>query len=323
VRRNDFELVAVVLIWAFNLPVVKVGLREIEPLAYNIVRFVCASAVLLALVWRRERSFRVERRDLGRLLLLGVVGHAVYQICFIEGLAHTTASSTALLFGSTPVVVGLMSRLAGHERVGLTGAAGALLGFAGVALIVSGRRLEGPAPAAAGSELLGNVLIVAAVLCWSLYTVLARRLLQRYSPLRVTALSLAIGTALLIPPALPQVMRQRWGDVSAAAWAGLAYSFLFALVVAYVIWYRSVQRVGNLRTAVYSNLVPVFGTLFGVWLLDESLTASLWSGALCILVGIVLTRRRGRGGTAPSVPAPAAPVSTPPSVPGSARRATP
>ncbi len=291
--RNDAELVSVVLFWAFNLPVVKVGLREVEPLAYNIVRFLCASVVLLALTHFMEGGLTVRRADLGRLLLLGVVGHTIYQICFIEGLARTTASSTALLFGCTPVVVALMSRLAGHERIGPAGAVGALLGFYGVYLIVGGAKGMQGEPGS--GTIAGNLLIVCAVLCWSAYTVLAQAMLERYSPLRVTALSLASGTVMLIPLAAPSFLRQDWSAVSLATWAGLGYSFLFALVVSYVLWYRSVKKVGNLRTAVYSNLVPVFGTLFGVWFLGERLTPGLWLGASCILSGILLTRLRRRG----------------------------
>ena len=290
--RNDLELLSVVLFWAFNLPVVKVGLREVEPLAYNIVRFLCASAVLLFLTRLLEGGLAVGKADLGRLLLLGLLGHTVYQICFIEGLARTTASSTALLFGCTPVVVALMSALAGHERIGAAGAAGALLGFYGVYLIVGGK--GGMQGEPAGGTFAGNLLIVCAVLCWSSYTVLARGMLQRYSPLRVTALSLASGTLMLIPPAAPSLVRQDWRAVSLLTWAGLVYSFLFALVVSYVLWYRSVKKVGNLKTAVYSNLVPVFGTISGVWFLGERLTPGLWLGAACILSGIVLTRLRRR-----------------------------
>jgi drug/metabolite transporter (DMT)-like permease len=305
--RNDLELLCVVLLWAFNFSVIKVGLREIEPLAYNIIRFLCASTVLLVLTRLREGSLAVPRRDLARLALLGLVGHAIYQICFIEGLARTSASRASLLFGSTPVVVALLSRLAGHERIRLYGVLGAVLGFGGVYLIVeagvsdpgggaadaiAGRSAADEAARSAGSEAAGSLLIVGAVVCWSLYTILAREVLQRHSPLRVTALSMAAGTLLLIPPAIPPCLRQDWGAVSGPAWAGLTYSFVFALVVSYVIWYRSVKQVGNLRTAVYSNLVPVFGTLFGVWLLGERLTAGLGLGAACILAGIVLTRLR-------------------------------
>lgn len=289
--RTDLELLFAVLIWGFNMTVIKVGLAEVRPLAYNLVRFVCASAVLLFLLRWREGNLGVRREDLGRFLLLGLLGHTLYQICFIEGLARTTASSASLLFGSTPLIVALMSRLAGHERISPAGAMGALLGFYGVYSIVAG----GPGgPVAArlieGASAAGNLLILAAVLCWSSYTVLARRLLQRYSPLRVTTLTLTAGTVFLTPLALPDVLAQDWGSVSSLAWAGILYSFLFALVVSYLIWYRSVKAVGNLRTSIYSNLVPVIGTLFGVGLLGERLTAGLGLGAACILGGILLTR---------------------------------
>jgi O-acetylserine/cysteine efflux transporter len=286
--RNDLELGAVVLFWGFNFVVVKVGLREVEPLAYNAVRFVCASSILLILARYLEGTLAIRREDRVRFILLGFLGHAVYQICFIEGLARTTASSAAIIFGSTPVLVGLLSRLAGHERIGLLGFSGVLLGFFGIYIIVEGG--DGGPSSAAGGDIVGNMLIVGAVFCWSSYTVLARDLLRRYSPLRTTAITLAIGTAFLVPAALPQTLRQDWGGISTIAWAGIVYSFLFALVISYVLWYRSVKKVGNLRTAVYSNLVPVFGTLFGVLLLGDRLTTGLGLGAACILVGIILTR---------------------------------
>jgi len=100
----------------------------------------------------------------------------------------------------------------------------------------------------------------------------------------------------MIPPALPDLARQDWGAVSPLTWAGAAYSFIFALVISYIFWYRSVKEVGNLRTAVYSNLVPVFGTLFGVWILGERLTSGVAFGGACILTGILLTRLRRPSG---------------------------
>lgn len=299
--RNDLELLAAVLIWGFNMTVVKIGLREIGPLAYNLVRFGCASAVLLGLTRWREGTLKVAREDVGRILFLGLLGHTVYQICFIEGLARTTASSASLLFGSTPVVVALMSRLAGHETITPAAAGGTLLGFYGVYTIVAGTPgAPDFARMTQGATATGNLLIVAAVLCWSGYTVLSRSLLQRYSPLRVTSLSVAAGTLFMVPVSLPEALRQDWSSVSFVAWAGVFYSFLFALVVSYLIWYRAVKAVGNLKTSVYSNLVPLIGTLFGVGLLGERVTAGLGLGAACVLGGILLTRVGGRPVTPPA-----------------------
>ncbi|HKY31885.1 MAG TPA: DMT family transporter [Candidatus Polarisedimenticolia bacterium] len=299
--RHDVELMLVVLFWAFNVTVVKICLSAMEPLAFNLARFGCAAAVLLALTLAIDGPPRLARRDAAMLALLGALGHTLYQLCFVLGLARTSASSTALIFGSTPVVVALLSRVAGHERVGWRGAAAAGLAFAGVFLIVQGG--GGPSPGRGpGSATAGDLLVVGAVICWSGYTVLSRDLLTRHSPLRVTALSLSFGTLLMVPVCLPAVLRQDWGAVPVTGWIGIAYSFLFALVISYILWYRSVRAVGNLRTALYSNLVPVFGTLFGVWLLGERLGAGLASGGACILGGILLTR------LGPPAPAPQPPV---------------
>ncbi|HET6277355.1 MAG TPA: EamA family transporter, partial [Candidatus Polarisedimenticolia bacterium] len=74
--RNDVELGAVVLFWGFNFVVIKAGLREVEPLAYNAVRFACASVILLVLARALEGPLAVRRRDRRRLVLLGILGHA-------------------------------------------------------------------------------------------------------------------------------------------------------------------------------------------------------------------------------------------------------
>ena len=291
--HTDVEMLAVVLLWAFNLTVAKPALEEIAPQAFNIIRFVAASGILLILTRVLDGPIRIRREDWGRLALRGFVGHTVYQICFIEGLARTAASSVALIFGATPVIVGLMSHLTKHERIRLAGAFGTLLGFFGVYMVVQGR--SGGAGVAGGSTLAGNLLIVGAIICWSTYTVAARGLLQRYSPLRVTALTIPFGLLFMVPLAVPPFIAQDWSAVSIGAWLRLTYATVFALVLCYTLWYRSVKKAGNIRTAVYTNLVPVFGTFFGVWLLDERLTARIWIGAACILGAIILTRIDQRG----------------------------
>ena len=92
--------------------------------------------------------------------------------------------------------------------------------------------------------------------------------------------------------------------VTGAGWAATGYSFVFALVIAYILWYRSVHKVGNIRTAVYSNLVPVIGTLAGWIFLGERLYPALGLGAAAIFAGIVLTRSQPAEPTITSPPQP-------------------
>ncbi|HEV8200507.1 MAG TPA: DMT family transporter [Candidatus Polarisedimenticolia bacterium] len=286
---NDLGLVAVVLIWGFNLPVVKIALRQFEPLSFNAVRFVLAALLLLLLLLRRrDESPRTSVADMLKLLGLGLLGQTAYQILFIEGIARTTASHTALIFGLTPVLVAILSLLLGHEKVGVAAWTGAALAFGGESLIIAGKApVEGPTP-----SLRGDLLVLGAAFCWCLYTVLARPLLARHSPLKVTALSVGWGTLAMLPFCLPAVLRQDWKQVTPADWLIAVLSSLLALVLAYLLWYRSVKRVGNVRTAVYSNLVPLSGTFAGWLILKERLSPLLALGAAAIFAGIALTRSR-------------------------------
>lgn len=289
---NDLGLLTVVLCWGLNLAIVKVALRDLLPLAFNATRFLLASLTLLALLRLYREGYRTSRGDLGWLVLLGLIGHTGYQIAFIEGISRTTASHAALIFGISPVIVALLSRALGHEEIRASGWMGAALAFLGVYVIMAGK----PSPIGPSPSLAGDALVVLAAICWCVYTVLARPLLTRHSPLKVTALSMAWGAVALLPFCVPSLLRQEWKAVSPVAWGSTLYSFVFALVVAYVLWYRSVRKVGNVRTAVYSNLVPVTGTIAGWLLLGERLYPALGVGAAAIFGGIALTRM---GGSAP------------------------
>jgi len=296
--RHDAELLLVVLFWAFNISVLKVCFVHVTPLAFNAVRFAGAAVVLLALTRWMEGTIRIARADMGRILLLSFVGHTAYQVLFVVGLDRIPASTAAIIFGASPIVTGLLSWLLSHEKIGVEGGAGALLAFAGVGLVTGGGRgAEDAAPLV--ERLTGSAMVFGAVICWAVYTVMSRDLLTRYSPLRVTAVTLTIGAGPLIAVAARDLVAQDWRSVPAVTWGGLVYSMLFALVASYILWYRSVRDVGNLRTAIYSNLVPVFGALFGVMILGEKVTIGLLGGGLCIFTGILLTRMRRRRAVAP------------------------
>jgi drug/metabolite transporter (DMT)-like permease len=279
----DGLLLLMVLIWGSNYSVVKAALVEILPQAFNALRLGVASAFFAAAMLYQGWP-RVVRRDWARLALLGAIGHFVYQACFMGGLARTTASNSSLLIGCSPVAVALASAVAGHERVPRAQWLGVLLSVAGVYLVV-GRDAE-----FGTTSLVGDLLTLCAVGCWAVYTVGARDLLTRYSPLTVTGLSMLLGTALYAPASAPQLLAMEWGRVHPWAWVALVLSALLALNVAYLIWYTSVQRIGNIRTSVYSNIIPLVAMGVAAITLGERLTVWKFAGAACVLSGVAATR---------------------------------
>lgn len=275
------------LIWGSNFSVIKVALTEIPELGFNAIRLLLASSLfIVAIAAQRTRGGgeRLTRGDWIGIFGLALVGHFAYQLLFLGGLARTTVANSSLIFGCTPVTVALLSAALGHEQVGRTRWAGAALSLGGLAFVV------GPRVAMSGQSLRGDAMIFAAMLCWVVYTVGSRHLLQRLSPLAVTGYSMALGSVMYAPFGVKDLLRLDWRSVSAGAWGGLVFSAVFGLAVAYMIWYTAVQRLGNTRTSVYSNVVPLVAmTIAAIWL-GERVTRLKIAGACAILGGVFLTR---------------------------------
>jgi drug/metabolite transporter (DMT)-like permease len=284
----DLMLLAMVLIWGINFAVVKAALVEMTPLSFNSIRFLLASALTLLSLRLIEGNVGFARRDWWRLLGLGLIGNTCYQLLFINGINRTTAGNSALLLATTPIFVSLIGVAFGVERVRKLAWMGVLLSFAGIFMVIVG---SGRGLGLATDTIGGDILVLIGAAAWSLYTVLSKPMLSRYSALKLTALAMATGTPFIVLFSIPQLLAQNWAAVSWRGWLGLFFSGSMAIALAYIIWNSGVSKVGGARTAVYSNLSPVIAAIFAWLTLGEAITAFMVVGAAMIFLGIYLTRR--------------------------------
>ena len=294
------------LIWCTTYSIVKAAFDEIDPQAFNAVRMAIASAIFLAIIVGIRRMpatagdapadgadalasilhtpAAITRSDWLGLFGLGIVGHLLYQYFFIGGLARTSVANSSLMLAATPVVIALVSAVLGQDRVGRLHWLGAALSMAGIYVVVGHGAAFDP------ESLAGDVMMFGAVCCWAIYTIGARHLMMRHSPVGVTGISMAIGTLFYVPLAWRHLRAVEWPNVSLGAWLAVLYSALFALCVAYTIWYAAVRQIGSARTSVYSNLVPLVAMVTAVVFLGEPLSPSKIVGAGAVLIGVALTR---------------------------------
>lgn len=285
----ELSLFGVALIWALNFSVIKSSLNEIDPLSFNGLRFLFAALIIWIALFSRGQSVRIRREDLLPLLGMGLLGNLVYQGLFIIGIDFTLAANTAVMLGTIPIWVAIFSHFFTDEKLNLLKAAGVALAFSGVFFLVLGGENE----LDFGSQtFLGDLIIIIAAMIWAAYSILSKSFLGRYTPLQFSAITTTIGSVALFLVGLPGMMEIEWQSVSAAAYGGVLYSGLLSVGAAYIIWNYGLRAVGAVRTAAFQNLVPVFGLLFGVVLLGESLTWLQWSGSALTICGIILTRWR-------------------------------
>jgi len=276
-------LLGAVLLWALNVTVTKYMLEHgWLPLAYGSIRYFAAISIFWIYTWWRERSFRIARAD---WIYVGIAAAVIFvnQICFVYSLEFAHASTVSLLFGTTPMFVGLLSIAFLHAKLHRSFWIGAGLTFAGVALIAAG----------AGGGLVsgwkGDLLAIALAVTWAAYTLAIAPLMRRYSPYRISAVVLALGWAPLALVSLPQISRQDF-HFSGTVWLGFAYAVIGPLFLTNILWFTAVDRVGAPRASIFNNMQPFFGVLFALLILSESIHGLEIVGGVLIFAGIAYER---------------------------------
>jgi drug/metabolite transporter (DMT)-like permease len=285
--RTDLLVLCAMLIWATSFSVVKYALREMGPLSFAAVRFGTASVMLLAWAWVSEGKPVIRREDWVRTVLVGLTAIGAYQVFFTVGLKYTTASNSSLMLATIPAWTAMFAAAVGQERIVAWQVVGLLLSFVGVAVTVGG---SGDGFQLAWDGVRGDALTIVAATLSAVGTVLSRRLLSRYSPLRMTGVSMACGSLFLLAVSLPQMVTEDWGHLSGGTWLALAYSAVLAAGLAYVLWFKSIGEIGASRTVIYNNLIPPMAILIAFTTLGERFTPVQALGALVILLGVALTR---------------------------------
>jgi len=284
---SDVLMLSAVVMWGMNLIWIKIALREMSPGGFNGVRLIFTMVLYVVMLALSGQGFGLERRDVGKLLALGILGNAVYQFFFIHAISLTTAANTSLILSMQPVFIALISVLLRIEKIHWAAWLGILISFFGLYLVITksnaGLRFS-------TDNFRGDILILIGTVLWALYTALSKPFLERISPLKFSAITVLFGVPFYLPFAVKDIVRLPWAEISAKAWASLALSGLFGLVLGYVIWYYSVQKVGNAKTAIYNNLTPLFTIIFSALFLQDKIRIDQAAGGAVIFAGVILTR---------------------------------
>jgi drug/metabolite transporter (DMT)-like permease len=277
------------VLWGGAWPTGKLAVEDVTPGVVATVRF-GLSAVLLWL-WARALATplaRPTRADIPLVLVLGITAIAGYNLLFLYGLSLAPASDGAIIVpGLAPVMTALLAVPLLGERLSGRVALGLLTGIAGLVLVVDlGGGLD-------SDRLLGDLLFVAGAVVWGVYSVVGKEATARFGAVGATLYATAAGTAMLVPFS---ALEGGWGDLAdadAAAWISIVYLAVFATVLGFVLFYEGVRRIGPSSAMSFALLVPVFGVLSSVVVLDERLGASTVAGGVVVLAGLWLVLRRG------------------------------
>jgi drug/metabolite transporter (DMT)-like permease len=261
----------------------------LSPMSVAVMRMSLTAVVFLAII-ALHPAFRGQRlppkQDRLRFLFWGFVAGPMNQGFFLAGIERSVASHASLLYALTPVGVYLASIWLGRERWSRRRILGVSVALAGVIALLLDRGL-----AAALAPLVGDLLLLCAVVAWVAWTLASRDLARRYSGLQMaswTMLAAGLQAALCAPFLLdlPDV-----ATVPTSAWLSLGYLVAFTSVVAYILWSYALVRAEASRVAVFTNLQPVFTALFAWLILGEPIGWGIVIGGALVILGVRIVQR--------------------------------
>lgn len=283
---------AAAILWGVNYQVAKTLLRTVPESHFLVIRFVLAVVILVLLLLTAGENLKTDRRDLTRILILGLLGVGIYNILWTYGVHLTTASDAALLISASPVFAGIYGVIGQDERLNTQKWAGIILSFLGIFAITywtPGSRFS-----LNSQVFIGNLLILSGALLFALYAVLAKPLLQRYSPRKLTTLAMAWGLPILIPFGLLQQPAFSLAGITPTDWLAFFYVVVLGTVIAFVLWYQGIKETTPVKTVVFLYLTPVVSIVSGLLWFSERMNAGQVAGAALVLLGLIVFKVEAR-----------------------------
>ena len=282
-------LVLATLFWAGNYLVGEQVVGVVDPLSLTWWRWVLSALPLVVLAQLLERpDWRAVARHWRSLLVYGVIGVAGYPLLLYAALQHTSAASASIINAANPAVIVVAAVLLGQAVARWDTWAGVGLGLVGVLLVLTRGDLD---RLLALRFNLGDLLMLAAVLAWTAYTLLGRRL--GVPPLASTAVQVVLTTLVLTPVTLVSGLAV---PPDATSWWSVVYIVIGPSIGSYVCWNLAVSKVSPTVAGVSMNLVTVFTLALAALLGQPPTLVQLLGGALVITGVLVtsglLTRRR-------------------------------
>jgi drug/metabolite transporter (DMT)-like permease len=283
-RRDVAHLLLLAAVWGSSFMSIEVALHWLSPWAIAAGRVLLAAIALLALLKVLRQPLPRGLRDWSLCSVIGLLNTLIPFALISWGQQFITSARSAILIASGPFIALLLAHVfTRDDRLSLLKIAGVGLGFSGVLMLIGGDALRGDEDA-----VIGQLAVAAAALCYSVSSLLTRKLGHMPVMSSTTAMMLAgavAGLPLLFASNWPAKMD--WTAAFAVLWLAL-----FPTALAYLLRVRLIQQVGTTFTSQVAYLIPPFAVLWGWVFLAERPAPAAWLALGLTLAGIAVSRMR-------------------------------
>ena len=289
------------VLWGGAFFFIDVAVESVAPFTLVLLRVLLGAAILLLVLLIGGRGLPFERRMWGPFLVLALLNNAIPFSLFAWGQQHIASGLASILNATSPLWAVLVAHaFTDDEKATPLKLLGVAVGFSGVVLMIGGDLLLDIGSAG----LLAQLACLAATLCYALAGVHARRFrTMGVPPIAVSAGQLCASVLVMLPMVL--LFEPPWQSAapSASGWAAIAALGIFSTAIAYILYFRLIDRAGATNAILVTFLIPATAILLGALVLGEQLALRHFLGMG--LIGLGLAAIDGRVFARHNPPSPA------------------
>jgi drug/metabolite transporter (DMT)-like permease len=281
-------LILISLVWAGSFIAVRIIYTEISPINLGFLRFLIATPIMILILAFKKKKTSITTNEILPLAILGLTGVTLLYIFQFIGISFTTASTSAVLINTNVIFIAILSAIFIKEKFSIKKSIGVLLSFLGVILVlivqISNENIEFNV-----TYFIGSIFIILSAICWSIYSIIGKRLLKIYDSFTITTYAFTIGTIFFIPFVFPNIL-YIFNNISIIGWIVILYLGVICSVFAYLAWYYVLSKNEAGKSAIFLNLIPLFTIIFSFFI-GEKPTFLFLMGAILILYGVFLVQK--------------------------------
>ena len=274
-------LIVINAFWGASGVAIKEAYGQLSTIEITTLRFVLATPLLIVatFIWKGLGAFHIDLKDIPYMILLATVGISLSFFMQVWSLDYTTATNFTLIFNLSTFVIIFLSVGMFGEKLTRNKIIGAAVAFLGLALITTNGDLR------ISPHFIGDGIALAGTVFWALYTVLGKRMNEKYSALTVLNYVFLFASLELLPFYLlsPHVSPIAFDTTT---WIALGFLTICCSLVAFLVYNYGLEKLPASTVALFIYVMPLSGVLLASLVLGESLTIFTLVGALLIMYGI-------------------------------------
>lgn len=282
------------IIYGLNFSIAKAVMPDsIKPLAFVSFR----SLITAGLFWFTGLFMpkeKVSRRDLIYLFGCSFLGVVLNQILFLAGLNLTTPINSSIILSINPIAAFVFAAIILNERISLIRGAGLAVGLSGILLLI----LHEGRPDFGSSTFVGNIFALVSTISWALYTVIIKRMLEKYHPVTVMKWTFFFGMLTNIPAGYGEWSTTSWSSITVNAWLSIGFVVIFSTYLGYLLISFGLKRLSPTIVSSYAYTQPVVAALIASLIGQDSINLIKIFSAALIFTGVFLvSRQQANNGT--------------------------